>query len=281
MMIQWPSEASLSSSSSSEDSFSLVIVRCHGNITWITQVPEDWSVTVYEKCEDVAVAKETVFRNTGRSNVNHTTAFRLGAEECNGYLDYIVDNYETLSPITVFMHDDGLYPWSKWRGRGAHTPFANFTQVVQTINKLMLNGSNRTFLHMGVRTLKEGMDENAYHGIALRAIWPLLQGPAVPEPPTEITWKPSAHFAVRPEAIRVRPKYVYEALLLHARYGWQTYGTSRKFCCGLEVTWPIVFGFTELEADNMAFDLLRKDGQLLDYPVDKKWNGTHYVDARR
>ena len=41
------------------------------------------------------------------------TAHQAGKEECNGYLDYIVDHYDDLHPVTVFMHDDGLHPWSK------------------------------------------------------------------------------------------------------------------------------------------------------------------------
>jgi hypothetical protein len=62
-----------------------------------------------------------------------TTAMNEGAEKCNGYLDYTVDYYYNLTSVTVFMHDDGLALWSKWKGTAAHTPFVSFTDLAHAV----------------------------------------------------------------------------------------------------------------------------------------------------
>ena len=36
-----------------DDSHTLVVVRCRGNMTWATDAPSDWTVVVHEKCEDL------------------------------------------------------------------------------------------------------------------------------------------------------------------------------------------------------------------------------------
>ena len=103
--------AVIKSNTTSIDTFTLVIVRCTGNLTWLVDVPKDWKIVIYEKCLSLT---EPISQNS------IATAMNEGAEECNGYLDYIVDYYHNLTSVTVFMHDDGLAPWSKWKG-GAHT----------------------------------------------------------------------------------------------------------------------------------------------------------------
>ena len=107
-------------------SHTLVVVRCKGNLSWISQVPDDWSIKIYEKCQSTPSTKYSILGAT-----------QAGAEECNGYLDYIVDHYNNLSSVTVFMHDDGLYPWSKWKGKAAHTPFYSFAQVVNATKEYL------------------------------------------------------------------------------------------------------------------------------------------------
>jgi len=162
-----------------DDSYTLVVVRCRGNMTWATDVPSDWTVVVHEKCEDLP----------GTNFTSIFTARRTGAaEECNGYLDYIVDNYYKLSSVTIFMRDDGLSPWSKWKENQAHTPFLNFTDLVKAVAKYL---RNRGFLHLGMSRYEPQLSTELQN-----FIWPFLKSPLVPDPPDHFVTKPSARQAV-------------------------------------------------------------------------------------
>ena len=56
-----------------EEAHTLVVVRCKGNPTWLSDVPSDWSIRVYEKCQ-----------KTPSTNYRVMTAVHAGKEECNG-----------------------------------------------------------------------------------------------------------------------------------------------------------------------------------------------------
>ena len=189
----------------------------------------------------------------------------------------MVDYYDGgFTDVTVFMHDDGLFPWSKWRGSSAHTPFSNFTQLVDAIDKYQ-----EDFLHLGVHGfVKRDFFDDPFAGVVLQSIWPYLKSELVPKPPWELTFKPSAHMVVRKEALYTRPKWVYQALLQHARTStdiWGIVDPARKFCCALENTWHILFGQPAiLPLKNLLTDRMIADGLLTDFPHDKAWNGTHY-----
>jgi hypothetical protein len=238
-----------------DNSYTLVVVRCRGNMTWATDVPSDWTVVVHEKCEDLP----------GTNFTSIFTARRTGAaEECNGYLDYIVDNYNKLSSVTVFMHDDGLSPWSKWKGNQAHTPFLNFKDLAKAVAKYLKR--DRGFLHLGVSRY-EGQLSTELQNI----IWPYLKSPLVPDPPDHFVTKPSAHVAVRREQIRSRNLSTYQDLLYmlrnHEKFvpenstrGWMD---SRDFCCQLELSWHVLFGQpAELPTSALVMDQLQEAGLL-------------------
>ena len=108
------------------------------------------------------------------------------AEECTGYLDYIVNNYDKLSSVTVFMQDDGLSPWSQWKGKQAHTPFLNFTDLAKDVANYLKR--DQGFLHLGVSRLQSTLSTEL-----LNITWPFLKSPLVPDPPDLIVTKPGAH----------------------------------------------------------------------------------------
>ena len=237
------------------DSYTLVVVRCRGNTTWATDVPSDWTVVVHEKCKNLPQTNFTsIFtaRQTG------------AAEECNDYLDYIVDNYNKLSSVTVFMHDDGLSPWSKWKGKQAHTPFLNSTDLVKAVAKYLKR--DRGFLHLGVSRYEPQLSTELQN-----FIWPYLKSPLVPDPPDHFVTKPSAHMAVRREQINSRNLSIYQNLLYmlrnHEKFvpdnttrGWMD---SRDFCCQLESSWHVLFGQpAELPTSALVMDQLQEAGLL-------------------
>lgn len=244
-----------------KESHTLVVVRCKGNLTWLGDVPSSWRIIVYEKCSNEAYTPYSVL-----------TAVRAGSDECNGYLDYLVDYYDNASAVNVFMHDDALWGHSRHRGIRAHTPFDNFRQVVDATRRYLTPGQG--FVTYGVLTKEEAFGGDAAHDKAQKALWPLLRTDAHPRPPDSINYKPSAHFAVRREAIRSRPKGTYEALLSLMRYSKDVpnhYLDSRMLCWTMERSWHILFGeAAELPMQSRVFDLMIRDDVITNETF--KWN---------
>ena len=233
-----------------DDSYTLVVVRCRGNMTWTADVPSDWTVVVHEKCEDLPGTNFTsIF--TDRQND--------ASEECTGYLDYIVNNYNKLSSVSVFMQDDGLSPWSKWKGEQAHTPFLNLTDLVKAVAKYLKR--DQGFLHLGVST-----NEHQLSTELLNIIWPFLKSPLVPDPPDHFVTKPSAHMAVRREQIHFRNLSTYQDLLYMLRNHKKFVPENidlRDVCCQLEGSWHVLFGQpAELPTSAFVMDQLQEAGLL-------------------
>ena len=225
--------AVIKSNTTSIDTFTLVIVRCTGNLTWLVDVPKDWKIVIYEKCLSLT---EPISQNS------IATAMNEGAEECNGYLDYIVDYYHNLTSVTVFMHDDGLAPWSKWKGESAHTPFISFTDLAHAVTTHLTK--NQGFVQLGVSRINESWGTNGYHGLAQKVLWPYIRSDQYPNPPEIIAFKPSAHMAVRQEQIQLRSQGTYEAMLQQVRYtnSVPNHLDARQMCCALERSWHMLFG---------------------------------------
>jgi hypothetical protein len=82
---------------------------------------EDY-IIVFEKCGPTIDIDASIMKINNASTNATTILSRLrhvdyrvietvGKEECNDYLDYIMEFYHQLTDITVFMHDDGLIPY--------------------------------------------------------------------------------------------------------------------------------------------------------------------------
>jgi hypothetical protein len=238
--------------------YTLVVVRCHGDMEWLNDVPSDWRIVVYEKC---------LKHPSASTNYSVTTAIRGQAEECNGYLDYIYDNYYNLTMATIFFHEDGLIPYTKPHRSQAikagrewyHTGFYNFSEVVAATKEYLTPQQN--FLHFGTGTLRDFFGKDIYHGEAQKVLWPYLRTEKSPLPPTQIVYKPSAHMAVRKEAILARSRETYGALLQQARFSKDvgSWKDSRQICCAMERMWHILFGQPPaLPESAMVFNLLKK-----------------------
>jgi Protein of unknown function (DUF3431) len=88
------------------DQYTLVVVNCQDNITWIEDVPDDWNVVLYEKCGMNNAKDHFSFLKADQLTVHKLS--NQGAEECNGYLDYIYDYYYNLTSVTIFLHGDAI-----------------------------------------------------------------------------------------------------------------------------------------------------------------------------
>ena len=256
-----------------EDTYTLVVVRCKGDVQkWLKDVPEDWRIIVYEKCTKELTTKYSV-----------NTAINNGAEECNGYVDYMYDYYNNLTTTTVFFHDDGLTPYdTKHEAHLLHTNFSHFDQVVDVTKRFVTK--NQAYVSFGVTTLGDTFGTDEYHGEAQKVLWPLIvhsSNTTVKNPPSSITFKPSAHMAVRKEAIQRHPRETYAGLLAQFRnvpnndifvesdddgdddydddeYDYIT--NSRPLCCAMERMWHIFFGQPAiLPRSAMVTDILREE----------------------
>jgi hypothetical protein len=138
--------------------------------------PADWRVVVYEKC-----GLTTNRSSTGDAMFVDQPIGNAGAEECNGYLDYIIAYYN-LTDVNIFIHDDALQPYSKSKGMKAHTSFHNFTQLVNATFQFMTK--DQGFLHYGVRYITEKWGVDPSHGKAMQILWPFFatpKGPSLPK----------------------------------------------------------------------------------------------------
>jgi hypothetical protein len=191
----------------------------------------------------------------GGKEINHpsqSTDFRaienVGAEECNGYLDYIIEFYHNLTDITVFMHDDGLIPYNTRKDSvSRHSPFYQFSQVAEATQRFLTPGKTgldeqfesatpleRGFVHFGILEIKEVWGQAEYHGKAQKELWPFYATQENPQPPQTVTFKPSANMAVRKERILLRPLDVYRGLKRHVhhnRHITNGIGDARQYCC--------------------------------------------------
>lgn len=174
-----------------------------------------------------------------------------------------MDYYDDLNSVTIFMHDDGLYPWSKWKGKHAHTPFYSFGQVVNATKEYL--PPTQGYITMGVPTLIDNFGKDGYHGLAQKMLWPYFRTENMTRPPNRISFKPSANMAVRREAIRLRSKSTYEALLKQARYSKDVpeHLDSRRVCCAMERMWHILFGESpDLPMETRVTDMMKQSGKL-------------------
>jgi hypothetical protein len=253
-----PTQNSTTDAPAAENTFALVVVRCTGNLTWLSGLPSDWSITIYEKCEKTPFTKYSVM-----------TADQEVHGECSGYLDYIVDHYDDLLPVTVFMQDDAFPPWSKWKGKAAHTPFYSFGQLANATKEYLTPAQG--YLSLGVSTVTEGFGTSEYYGLAQKILWPYFQTKNMTRSPEQITFKPSGHFAVRRQAIRSRTKSTYEALLAQARYSRNVrdHQDSRQICCAMERMWHVLFGVSpDLPMETRVTDMMQQSGKLGYFNMD-------------
>ncbi|CAB9523897.1 expressed unknown protein [Seminavis robusta] len=255
-----------------DPTYTLVVVHCKVNMTWLDQVPSDWRIVVYEKCGQDALQDTHQFPNTV---VKQHRPINAGPEECNGYFDYMHDYYNDLTTVNVFVHDDALLPFSRYKREEAHTMFETFEPIVNVTQQFVT--PQQPFVHLGGRELQEQWGMDNYDGYAMKILWPYFAIPnnnttttnnkklTLPAPPFKVTFKPSAHFAVHKQEILKRPQSTYWAMLQQMRFAnsitdsnrGDPYPDARKLCCAMERTLHLFFGQPAiLPKRAMATDLL-------------------------
>ena len=241
--------------------YGLVVVRCHDNSSWILDVPtplntpphssiQTWRVVVYEKCGE------------------HSTPYSIpapnyGAEECNGYFDYLRDYYEDLPDVTVFLHGDSMAegrshkphykPVTRWSiGWQPHTLWFTWQEVQTAI--VNLNVAKRGYVCLG-SDRKEEVVSTFRHKEVLWDIWNMTQAPpnTIAFPPGPVIYKGAQQMALSRDTIQRYSQSTYAKLK-----DYFTVGDSRHKCCSMERIWHVFYGVDpSLPPDHTATDILQ------------------------
>ena len=213
----------------------LTVIHCRETdaMRWLLEMPwDDWKVTVYETCdEDVRVS---ILPEYPEDSIVSRAFRNRGSEECTSYLDFIVQNYDRLPDVSVFMHADGV---------DKHSPFQTAAELARTVERFFATDSSRGFLHFGLNapnfeTWVETGDSYLQH--YLHETWVEDMGLPVTSD-TFVQSRPGACFAVHIRRIRARPREVY-ARLLQRILRENDKSIARKRCCALENVWHVLFG---------------------------------------
>jgi hypothetical protein len=216
-----------------EATFGLTVVHCkEENMTWVNQqVPSHWQLSVFETCQ----------QNVSRASIPFTNA---GSEECTGYFETIIRDYESLPDINIFLQSDGLSGYSGQVKRprdglefGGHTPFRTISELEQaTRQKMLIEG--RQFVNYGwpIEFGEVIHDNTTYSKHYLAELFAAVGR----QNETRTSTRPGACFAVHRDRIRASPKSLY--MMLQDRILTSDDDESHRRCCALENSWHVLFG---------------------------------------
>lgn len=195
---------------------------------WVTQELPDWNASIYS-WDDLSGNTIPLMNDKGR--------------EANAYLTYIIDHYNDLADVVVFLHAHrGGNP------RGWHIDNEYFDNAL-SIKRLRLGKVQKEgYVNLRCQFLpgcpvmfdtkvKEEPEEHSIYLDAFKETWPVLF-PKIPIPET-LGVACCAQFAVSKAQIRQRPKSDYERYkkwLLETSYDDHLAGTV------LEYLWHVIFG---------------------------------------
>eukprot|EP00797_Seminavis_robusta_P025749 Sro454_g146370.2 (238) ;mRNA; r:38427-39140 len=205
-------------------------------MSWLNEIPPDWKLTVWETCgQSVASPGSKPFKNAG-------------SEECSGYLQTIVEDYDNLPDINFFLQSDALIgrgkPTKVWRHE--HTPFKTFMELRVAAESYRWDSARSTFLHFGPKQLDiPNINDKeftlAYHPRDIFDIMGLhYSKDATTAGNTTTQTRTGACFAVTREQIRWKPKEHYKKLQDSILLGESS--QARYRCWALENTWHAVLG---------------------------------------
>lgn len=215
-----------------ELTYGVTIVHCkEQRMDWMKDIPKDWKLTVYETC---------------RQNISHASrSFKnAGSEECTAYLSNIIDNYNNLPDVNIFLQSDAFLGHGK-KKKGyytEHTPFWTFTELVNATAAWAKGPHGRGYLAYGPDNFFMN-NINAHNGYLVyypREYFDLLGLSYSKTSNTRVEGRSGACFAVHKDSIRKIPIETYE--LLKQSVLKENHDLSRRRCCSLENIWHVIFG---------------------------------------
>jgi len=209
-------------------SFGLTVVHCREQkMEWLDDVPKHWKVNVYETCGENVSNFSRPFKNAG-------------SEEYSAYLQTIIDQYDSLPDISVFVQSDVLIGHGRKGKKVEHSPFSNFNDLV--------NATESWGQQSGLGLLAYGPQMNPINNINStlyyietypREIFDIV-GLGYTANDTKVKARSGACFAVHRDRIRANAIEIYSTL--QESILAKQPSVARKQCCGLENTWHAVLG---------------------------------------
>jgi hypothetical protein len=213
--------------------YGLTIVHCKEiQMEWIQDIPADWKLTIYETCgQSVSHASSQPFKNAG-------------SEECSAYLTSMIGQYDNLPDINIFLQSDVLLSHGKGRNMvgnkklfAEHSPFTNFTELVQVVKErgkfdYLAFGPSMSIKKNIARTVSF---TKTYHRDLFDAF-----GLRYTSNSTNIQARSGACFAVHKDRILAHSMDVYRTLRTSILA--KTFRESKRQCSAFESTWHAILG---------------------------------------
>lgn len=212
--------------------YGVTVVHCkEKKIEWMKDIPKDWKLTVYETCRQNISYASRSFKNAG-------------SEECTAYLSNVIDNYNDLPDINIFLQSDAFLGHGK-KKKGyytEHTPFWTFTELVNATKTWAQGPHGKGYLAYGPDQffLKNINADNGYLIYYPREYFDLLGLPYSKTSDTRVEGRSGACFAVHKDRIRNIPIEKYQSLKQSVLQ--ENDDLSRRRCCTLENIWHVIFG---------------------------------------
>ncbi|CAB9526199.1 expressed unknown protein [Seminavis robusta] len=258
------------SNSSPNDGLSVGLTVNHcseksNEMGWIEEVPPHWHFVIYELC--------------GRKQFGASKRWKSdGNDECTGFVQTIIDQYDNLPDVTIFLQQDAFIGY----GAGAasktyqnqRTPFKSLQELFDATLKHSRTWKEPAFLHYGrgALTLENVNAKDPFNLYNTREVLDIFQIPYLKnheriqaDDATHTKTKAGHYFAVSRDSIRSRPLEHYKALLASVSKvvaeNRNDGNAGRRRCCALENLWHVIFGQPlELPSQNT---------------VDRLWSDVH------
>lgn len=216
----------------SKISYGLTVVHCREkNMEWLDDVPKDWHMTVYETCGQNVSRASLPFKNAG-------------SEECTAYLQTMIEHYDSLPDINIFVQSDVLIGSGREKPLDVeHSPFHNFGDLVNATEswagQQQTGGLGLLAYGPGMNTLK---NINSTQNLLItypREIFDLM-GLNYTASDTNLRTRSGACFAVHRDRIRANAIEKYRTL--QGSIVSKGKREAKRHCYALENTWHAVLG---------------------------------------
>jgi Protein of unknown function (DUF3431) len=212
--------------------YAVSVVRCDRNTEWITAIPNDWGLMVFEKCGETLDERYSVPAKNGEGN-----------EDLSAHMLYIIEHYQNLPNISIFMQDDGISGYQLEGRTCPHTPYHTLGELKEDVDKY-LDG----FLNIGaVDTYYEYLFAECQHCPHFPFMLEQLLGATTvaefanqTRPGPMVTYVMGSHWAVTKERILRHPIETYQRI--HDYIMWNDGAEARDRACALERLLHVLFG---------------------------------------
>lgn len=216
-----------------DTTYGITIVHCNEaktNMAWLDDVPKEWKITVYEKCGHSFSPASKPLKN-------------IGSEECTAYLSTMIDQYDNLPDINLFVQADILLGFGK-RGKLAtqHSPFVHFPELVDYTHTWAKEGKGKFLAYGPEIDMMKNINRRLYfYHWYVKELFDRL-GLEYTKDSTNIQGRSGACFAVHRDRILGNSVEKYKEMRESILNKEGDTNQILRECSTLENTWHLVLG---------------------------------------